>query len=141
MDSPIFVYWKLLTIVYRLGQAALLPFTPIFLRPLVARLFGARVGRDVAIGGSIDDPFLTTLGDGAVLGNNSLVAGSMIAGGRFTVGPVRIGVGATVGANSIVLPGTELGDRAQLLGGSIVVAGTRIPAGETWRGNPARKWQ
>jgi len=46
-----------------------------------------------------------------------------------------------VGANSIVLPGTELGEGAQLLGGSIVVAGTRIPAGETWRGNPARKWQ
>jgi serine acetyltransferase len=141
MDSPVFGYWKLLTIVYRLGHAALLPFTPIFLRPLVAWLFGARVGRHVAIGGTIDDPYLVTLGEGAVLGNNSLVAGSMIAGGRFTVGPVRIGAGATVGANAVVLPGTELGDGALLLGGSIVVAGTRIPAGETWRGNPARKWQ
>lgn len=141
MDSRAFGYWKLLTIVYRLGQAALLPFTPIFLRPLVAWLFGARVGRHVAIGGTIDDPYLVTLGDGAILGNNSLVAGSMIAGGRFTVAPVRIGAGATVGANAVVLPGTELGDGALLLGGSIVVAGTQIPAGETWRGNPARKWQ
>jgi serine acetyltransferase len=141
MDSSAFGYWKLLTIVHRLGQAALLPFTPIFLRPVVAWLFGARVGRHVAIGGMIDDPYLVTLGEGAVLGNNSLVAGSMIAGGRFTVGPVRIGAGATVGANAVVLPGTELGDGALLLGGSIVVAGTHIPAGETWRGNPARKWQ
>jgi len=141
MDSPTFGFWKLLTVIHRLGQAALLPFTAIFLRPLVARLFGARVGRDVAIGGRIDDPYLTTLGDGAVLGNNSLVAASMIVAGRFTIGPVRIGVGATVGANAIVLPGTELGEGAQLLGGSIVVAGTRIPAGEVWRGNPARKWQ
>ena len=141
MDSATFAYWKLLTIVHRLGQAALLPFTPVFLRPVVASLFGARVGRNVAIGGSIDDPWLVTLGDGAVLGNNSLIAGSMIAGDRFTVGPVQIGAGATVGANSIVLPGTELGEGAQLLGGSIVVAGARIPAGETWRGNPARKWQ
>jgi serine acetyltransferase len=141
LDSAAFVYWKLLTIVYRLGHAALLPFTPVFVRPLVAHLFGARVGRGVAIGGAIDDPFLTTLGDGAVLGNNSLVAASMIGGGRFTLAPVRIGAGATVGANAIVLPGTELGDGAQLLAGSVVVAGARIPAGEVWRGNPARKWQ
>jgi acetyltransferase-like isoleucine patch superfamily enzyme len=140
-DSSAFAHWKLLTIVHRLGQAALLPFTPVFLRPVVARLFGARVGRDVAIGGSIDDPWLVTLGNGAVLGNNSLVAGSMVAGGRFTLGQVHIGAGATVGANAIVLPGTELGDGAQLLAGSVVVAGTRIPSGETWRGNPARKWQ
>jgi serine acetyltransferase len=140
-DSSSFAYWKLLTILHRLGQSALMPFTPVFLRPVVATLFGARVGRNVAIGGSIDDPYLVALGDGAILGNNSLVAGSMMTGGRLTVGDVRIGAGATVGANSVILPGTHLGDGAQLLGGSIVVAGTKIPAGETWRGNPARKWQ
>jgi len=44
MDSPTFAYWKLLTVIYRLGQKALLPFTPEFTRPWVARLFGARIG-------------------------------------------------------------------------------------------------
>ena len=55
MDSAVFTYWKLLTIVIRLGQGALLPFTPVFVRPLVAVLFGARVGANVALGGTIDD--------------------------------------------------------------------------------------
>jgi hypothetical protein len=141
MDSPVFAYWKLLTIVYRLGQGALLPFTPIFARPWIAQLFGARVGSNVAMGGTIDDPYLVSIGAGAVLGNNSLVSGNVIANGRIVLGEVRIGAGATIGVNAVVLPGTEVGERALLLGGSIVPAGTTIPADETWRGNPARKWQ
>jgi len=141
MDSPVFAYWKLLTILYRLGQAALLPFTPVFARPLLQELFGAKVGPNVAMGGTVDDPYLISIGAGAVLGNNSLISGNVIANGRIVLGKVRIGAGATIGVNAVVLPGTDVGERALLLGGSIVPAGTTIPAGETWRGNPARKWQ
>ena len=140
MDSPSFTYWKLLTIVYRLGQGSLLPFTPVFVKPVVEALFGARVGTNVALGGTIDDPYMVTIGDGAVLGNASLVSGNMLHGGKLTCGRVTIGAGATVGVNSVILPGTELGENVTLMGGSYVLPGTRIPAGETWRGNPARKW-
>ncbi len=140
MDSPTFTYWKLLTIVYRLGQGALLPFTPVFVKPLIEALFGARVGSNVALGGTIDDPYLVTIGDGAVLGHASLVSANMLHGGKLTCGPVTIGAGATVGVNSVILPGTEVGENVTLMGGSYVMPGTKIPAGETWRGNPARKW-
>jgi serine acetyltransferase len=141
MDSSAFGYWKVLTIVYRLGQGALSPFTPVFVKPLVARLFGAQIGSNVALGGTIDDPYFISIGEGAVLGNNSLLSGNVIAGGKITLGKVKIGAGATVGVNSVVLPGTEVGDGALLVGGSMVLAGTKVPPGETWRGNPARKWQ
>ncbi len=140
MDSSVFTYWKLLTIVYRLGQGALLPFTPVFVKPLIEALFGAKVGANVAFGGTIDDPYMVTVGDGAVLGHSSLVSGNMIHGGKLTCGYVKIGAGATVGVNSVILPGTEIGENATLMGGSYVMPGTKIPAGETWRGNPARKW-
>lgn len=140
MDSSVFTYWKLLTIVYRLGQGALNPFTPVFVKPLVEILFGARVGADVALGGTIDDPYMVTIGAGAVLGNASLVSGNMVYGGKFVCGVVNIGAGATIGVNSVILPGTEVGENVTLLGGSYVMPGTKIPAGETWRGNPARKW-
>jgi len=140
MDSSVFTYWKLLTIVYRLGQGALNPFTPVFVKPLIEMLFGARVGADVALGGTIDDPYMVTIGAGAVLGNASLVSGNMVYGGKFVCGAVNIGAGATIGVNSVILPGTEVGDNVTLLGGSYVMPGTKIPAGETWRGNPARKW-
>ena len=141
MDSAAFGYWKLLTIVYRLGQAALLPLTPVFARPWIAQLFGAHIGANVAMGGTIDDPWLVFVGDDCVLGNNSLVAGNVIANGKIVLGRVSIGAGATIGVNAVVLPGTEVGERALLVGGSILPAGTKIPPRETWRGNPARKWQ
>ncbi len=140
MDSAVFTHWKLVTVLYRLGQGALLPFTSVFAKPLVEMLFGARIGANVALGGTIDDPYMVSIGDGAVLGNASLVSGNVISNGKVTFGKVTIGKGATVGANAVVLPGCEVGDGAVVVGGAFVMAGTKIPAGETWRGNPARKW-
>lgn len=140
MDSGVFTYWKLLTILYRLGQGALLPFTPVFVKPVVEMLFGAKVGANVAMGGTIDDPYMVSIGAGAVLGNGSLVSGNVIANGKIRLGEIRIGVGATLGVNSVLLPGTEVGDNALVMGGAMVMSGAKIPAGETWRGNPARKW-
>ena len=52
MDSPTFTWWKLITVLYHFGQSALKPLTPIFLTPLVAMLYGAKVGSGVALGGS-----------------------------------------------------------------------------------------
>jgi acetyltransferase-like isoleucine patch superfamily enzyme len=140
MESGVFVYWKLLTILYRLGQAALLPFTPVFVKPVVQMLFGAKIGANVALGGTIDDPYLVTLGDGVILGNASLVSGNVIVNGKIRIGEVRIDHGATIGANAIVLPGTQIGEKALVIAGAMVIADSNIPPGETWRGNPARKW-
>lgn len=140
MDDPAFTHWKLVTITYRLGQGALAPMTPVFLKPVVESLFGANIGKDVALGGTIDDPYRVTVGAGAVLGNASLVTGNYISGGRLICGPVLIGPGATVGANAVIFPDVEIGAGATIMGGSYVMPGARIPAGETWRGNPARKW-
>ena len=52
MDSPVFTYWKLLSVVFLLAQEVMIPFTSIFTKPLVWRLFGARVGSAVALGGA-----------------------------------------------------------------------------------------
>lgn len=140
MDSAAFTYWKLITVVRWLGQGALLPFTPVFMKPVVPMLFGARIGANVAFGGAVDEPCQVTIGDGVVLGFGSLVSGNVINNGKLIIGEVKIGNSVLIGVHSVVLPGTEIGDNAVLLNGSYVVPGVKIPAGETWRGNPARKW-
>lgn len=140
MESPVFAYWILLTVVRWLGQGALLPFTPVFMKPVISMLFGARIGADVALGGSIDEPCQVSIGDGAVIGFGSLVSGNLVNNGKLVIGEVKIGNSVMIGVHSVVLPGTEIGDNAVLLNGSYVVPGMKIPAGETWRGNPARKW-
>lgn len=140
MDSPVFTYWKLLTVVHMLAQEMMTPFTSVFTKPLIARLFGAKVGANVALGGTIGEPFMVTIGDGAVLGFGSVVAGSVIADGKITLGDIRVGNGATLGVYAVAMGGIEVGDNAKVIGGSMVIPGSKIPAGEIWRGNPARKW-
>ena len=140
MDSPAATYWKLITVLCRLGQGALGWCTPFFMQPALDALFGARVGSQLAFGGAIDDPYLVSIGDRVVLGNASLVTGNYLSGGMLVCHPVRIGADVTIGANAIVMPGSTVGERAVVVSGSVVMPGTSIPAGETWRGNPARKW-
>jgi carbonic anhydrase/acetyltransferase-like protein (isoleucine patch superfamily) len=68
------------------------------------------------------------------------VTGNYISDGKLVCGTVRIGDGATIGANCVIFHDTEIGAGATVAGGAYVMPGTRIPAGESWRGNPARKW-
>lgn len=140
LDSPLFARWKLLTVLYHLGRGALRPLVPFFMLPVVDLALGARVGSDVAFGGMIDDPYLVSIGDEVVLGHNSLVTGSYLSGGQLVVGAVAIGKGATIGANALVFPDVVIGAGANVMSGACVMPGSRIPAGEIWRGNPARKW-
>lgn len=140
MDSPVFTYWKLLSVVFLLAQEVMIPFTSIFTKPLVWRLFGAKIGSDVALGGAVGEPFMVTIGDGAVLGFGSVVAGSVIEDGKITLGNVVIGKGATLGVYALAMGGIEIGDNAKVVSGSVLIPGSRIPADEVWRGNPARKW-
>lgn len=139
-DSSVFTYWKLLTVVHRLGLGALRPFTPVFLLPVMDALFGAKIGSDVAFGGEINDPYLVTVGSGTTLGTHSIVTGSFTGGGNLTCAPVVLGERVTVGPGALISPGCEIGSDVTIVMGSYVMPNTKIPAGETWRGNPARKW-
>lgn len=141
MDHPQFTYWKLLSITYRLGEFFLFPFTTVFTKPLIIKLFGAKIGKNVAIGGCIEDPYLITIGDNSIIGHNSLVCGNASMNGKITFGKVIIGDNVTIGINSVVLPDSEIGDGSILSIGSVILFGTKVPSGEIWRGNPARKWQ
>jgi serine acetyltransferase len=139
-DQLYCVYWRWLTVTYHFGLKALRPVTTDINIPLILKMFGAKIGPGVVIGGRIDTPFFVTMGGGSVLGNNSVVSGDVVSSGKIILGPVQIGNGVTIGANSVVFPRVEIGHQAVLQVGTVAVPGTRIPSGENWRGNPARKW-
>jgi len=52
-------------------------------------------------------------------------------------GKVLFKKGACVGANSVVLPGVTIGEKAVV--GALSLVKTDVPAGEIWGGVPARK--
>lgn len=139
MDHPHFTYWKMFTVVYELGRFALAPFTTVFAKPMVAALFGAKVGRNTAFAGHINEPPLISISDGAVLGQYCVVTAHAITNGRIILREVKIGHGATVGVSAVIMPGVEIGDGSVVAACSVVGMGTRIAAGELWAGIPARK--
>lgn len=49
---------------------------------------------------------------------------------------ILVGKGATIGANSTILPGISIGENAMIGAGSVVTKD--IPANELWIGNPAK---
>lgn len=132
-----FTLWKVQHVVGELGKAALTPFFPVFSRQSFYALFGARVGKNVAVAGKILDPRLTVLEDGCVIGEGSIVACHAMARGRFLLREVKVGAGATVGGGSILMHGVSIGPGAVILPGSLVMADVNIPPREVWGGIPA----
>ncbi|MFO7706511.1 MAG: DapH/DapD/GlmU-related protein [Halopseudomonas sp.] len=139
MGDPLFRWWKLFTVVYEFGRGALLPFTTVFAKPLVAKLFGAGIGKDIALGGRLVDPQFINIGDEAIVGQDSVITAHTITSGTLVLDPVEIGARATVGVNVVVMSGVRIGEGAIVAAGAVVPPNTLIPPGELWGGIPARK--
>lgn len=139
MDDPRFTVWKLYTVLYEFGCGALKPFTIMFLRPVVQQLFGARIGKDIALGGKLVDPHLIRIDDGAIIGEGSVVTAHSINSGSIFLAPVMLGRGATIGVGAVVYPGVVVGEGAVITANAVVRSGTQIPAGEVWGGVPAKR--
>ncbi len=139
MDHSQFTLWKVQHVVGELGKVALSLFFPVFAQPAFYALFGARVGKQVAVAGKILDPRLTVLEDNCVLGEGCIVTSHTMAKNQFILRKVWIGKGATLGVGSIVMPGVRIGPGAVVLPGSVLKADTEVPAGEIWGGTPAAR--
>lgn len=139
MDDALFTYWKLFTVIYEFGRGALLPFTTVFAKPLVAKLFGATIGHDIALGGHLVDPQLIEIGKEAIIGQGAVISAHTINSGFITLKPVYIGERATIGVHAVLMSGVEVGEGAIVTAGSVVAPDTLIPPNELWGGTPAKK--
>jgi maltose O-acetyltransferase len=114
-----------------------------YLERLVAR--GLQLGPNVYLNdGFFLDPshcHLITIEEGTVFGPQVTVlahdASTLKVIGKTKIQAVRVGRHAFVGAGAILLPGSEVGDGSILGAGAVLRS--RIPAGEIWAGNPARR--
>lgn len=141
LDSREFTYWLLNAVLVDLAWKALTPFNLVFTERLFLSAFGARTGKNLAIGGVFRDHPLIELADFATIGQNAVIVGHAITQTykSITLKPVRIGRNAVVGINCVVMPGVTLGENAVLAPGAVAIINTVIPDNELWGGIPARK--
>jgi acetyltransferase-like isoleucine patch superfamily enzyme len=112
----------------------LTPFGPWFLRAM-----GMRIGRHAFVNTElISDPCLIRLGDDVVVGGAVHLFAHYGGGGHLTIAPVTIGDRATIGLGATVMGDVEIGPDATILPHSVLLPGSRVGAGETWGGVPAR---
>ncbi len=109
------------------------------LLPLYYRLLGARIGHNVYLGTDSFAVFDTlVIGDDASIGTDASLLGYTVENGRLRIGRILVGDGAFVGNRSVVREEAALEDDARLDHLSLLERGEFIPAGQTWRGSPAR---
>ncbi|MYS82735.1 Pls/PosA family non-ribosomal peptide synthetase [Embleya scabrispora] len=78
-------------------------FTPVWLRAL-----GMKVGKGVEASTVLALPSLTTVGDGAFLADDTLIASYELGGGRIRIGEARIGERAFLGNSGMTAPGRSV---------------------------------
>jgi len=133
--------WLLHNGLFYLVRYTFLPFvtlTPFGIWFLKA--MGMKIGRHAFVNTEyISDPQLITLGDDAALGGSVRIFAHYGGGGSFVVAPVVIERRATIGLGATVMGDVEVGEGATVLPHSVLLPGSRVGAGETWGGVPARR--
>lgn len=134
------VPWFLHNGLFYLARYTFLPYvtlTPFGLWFL--RAMGMRIGRRAFVNTEfISDPRLISIGDDAVIGGSVHLFAHYGGGGHLTVARVEIGDRATIGQKATVMGDVVVGEDAVVLPHSVLLPGSRVGAGETWGGVPAR---
>ena len=94
-----------------MARAALFPIYASLFTPVWLRLLGAKVGRGVEASTVLALPAMTTVGDGAFLADDTMVATYELGGGWLRIAPARIGKQAFLGNSGMAAPGRSVPKR------------------------------
>jgi non-ribosomal peptide synthetase-like protein len=144
-QMPIWTWgvWKseAITVIY---EALSVPFLLQYLKgtpwlPILLRLLGVKTGRRVWMNTTdITEYDMVTIGDDAALNEDCGPQTHLFEDRVMKVSTVNIGARSSIGAKSIVLYDTEIGEDVHIEPLSLVMKGERLPAGTSWTGSPVR---
>ncbi|MFC4585167.1 Pls/PosA family non-ribosomal peptide synthetase [Sphaerisporangium corydalis] len=112
----------------------LFPLYASILTPVWLRALGMKVGRDVELSTVLALPTMTTVGDGAFLADDTMVAPYELVNGSLRVDQVRIGKRAFLGNSGMTAPGRKV-PRDGLVG-VLSAAPKKAKAGSSYLGMP-----
>jgi len=132
--------WFLHNGLFYLVRFTFLPFATLTPQGVwFLRAMGMKIGRHAFVNTEyISDPGLISIGDDAVIGGSVRIFAHYGGGGNLVIAPVAVGHRATLGLACCVMGDVIIGDDAVILPHSVLLPGSRVGAGETWGGVPAR---
>lgn len=104
------------------------------------RRLGTRIGKDVRMYGVKMDiffPGLIEIGDGTLIGQDTMLVTHEFLNDHWKRGKIKIGKNVTIGALCLILPGVEIGDGATIAAYSLV--NRNVPEGAFVGGVPAKE--
>ncbi|WP_407911304.1 Pls/PosA family non-ribosomal peptide synthetase [Kitasatospora sp. NE20-6] len=130
------VGWQAWTVsqLMDLARETLFPLYAGLITPVWLRALGMRVGRRAEVSTVLALPSLTTVGDGAFLADDTLIAPYELGGGWVRVGRAEIGRQAFLGNSGMTAPGRSVPDRG--LVGVLSAAPKKAKRGSSYLGMP-----
>lgn len=104
-------------------------FTPVWLR-----LLGAKVGRNVEASTVLLVPKMTTIGEGAFLADDTMVASYELGGGWMKIAPAKIGKRSFLGNSGMTAAGRRVPKNS--LVAVLSATPSKAKAGSSWLGSP-----
>ncbi|MGF1429202.1 Pls/PosA family non-ribosomal peptide synthetase [Kitasatospora sp. LaBMicrA B282] len=120
-----------------LARETLFPLYAGLITPFWLRLLGMKVGRRVEASTVLALPSLTTVGDGAFLADDTLIAPYELGGGWLRIGPSEVGRRAFLGNSGMTAPGRAVPDRG--LVGVLSATPKKAKKGSSYLGLPPVK--
>ncbi len=107
--------------------------------PMALRLFGVKIGKRVWLNTTdITEQDMVSIGDDSALNEDCGPQTHLFEDRVMKVGPVQIGARCSIGARSIILYDSEIGDDVHLEPLSLVMKGEKLAAQTEWAGSPVR---
>jgi len=105
---------------------------------LLFRLLGAKLGKNVQFNSKyVFDASLLEIGDNTVVGGGAIINCHIVERGKLVLRKVRIGKNVTIGSHSTIMPGCEIGDRAIIGAGAVLLKDTKVEPRDVWYGYKA----
>ncbi len=126
-------------------EALAIPFFLDYLKgtmwlPLVLRLLGLKTGKRVYMNTTDITEFdMVSIGDDAALNEDSGPQTHLFEDRVMKVGKIKIGARTSIGARTIILYDSEVGDDVTVQPLSLVMKGENLPAATDWIGSPVRQ--
>jgi len=125
-------------------EALAVPFLLDFMRgtpwlPVILRLFGVKTGKRVWMNTTdITEHDMVHIGDDTALNEDCGPQTHLFEDRVMKVGPVKVGARCSIGARTIILYDSEIGDNVNVDALSLVMKGENLQSNSNWGGSPVK---